>query len=165
MLACASSGGLMPEQVWDTDPIPERGLFPGRPSGSAMPLLWTHAEFIKLLVARREGRPVERLACVADRYAAPRAPNASRWRDGTPLASLPQGRDLVVEDDRPFTLHYGLDGWDSPQDRTAKQGAFGLWRVRLTAEELAGHRAVVFTRAHGDQWDGTDHHVTIAKEA
>ena len=165
MLACTSSGGLMPEQVWDTDPIPERGLFPGRPSGSAMPLLWTHAEFIKLLVARREGRPVERLACVADRYAVPRAPNASRWRKGTPLASLPQGRDLVVEDHRPFTLHYGLDGWDSPQDRTAKQGAFGLWRVRLTSDELAGHRAVVFTRAHGDQWDGTDHHVTIAKEA
>ena len=29
-------GGLLPEQVWYGDPIPERGLFPGRPSGSAM---------------------------------------------------------------------------------------------------------------------------------
>ena len=34
----ASPGGMIPEQVWDADPIPERRLYPGGPSGSAMPL-------------------------------------------------------------------------------------------------------------------------------
>lgn len=164
MTACASSGGLLPEQVWDTDPIAERGLFPGRPSGSAMPLLWTHAEFIKLLTARRDGRPAERLACVAERYAKSRPPSASRWRDGAPLASLPHGRDLVIEDTRPFTLHFGLGGWGAPQDRAARQGAFGLWRVHLSADETAGHDAVVFTRAHGDAWEGVNHRVTFEQE-
>ncbi len=28
--ACASDGGLLPEQVWDGPPIPDRELFPGR---------------------------------------------------------------------------------------------------------------------------------------
>ena len=64
MWCCASPGGLLPEQVWDADPIPERGLYPGRPSGSAMPLVWAHAEFLKLLMARERGRPVEWLDSV-----------------------------------------------------------------------------------------------------
>ena len=36
--------------------IPERELYRGRPSGSAMPLVWAHAEHIKLLRSLREGR-------------------------------------------------------------------------------------------------------------
>jgi len=34
----ASPGGMIPEQVWDADLIPERRPYPGGPSGSAMPL-------------------------------------------------------------------------------------------------------------------------------
>ena len=55
MARMTGPGGLIPEQVWDSKPIPERNLYPGKPSGSAMPLLWAHAEFLKLLVAQREG--------------------------------------------------------------------------------------------------------------
>jgi glucoamylase len=71
MWNCASQGGLLPEQVWDAAPIPSRELAPGRPSGSAMPLLWAHAEFLKLLVARESGRPAELLQAVELRYRGP----------------------------------------------------------------------------------------------
>src|SRR5262249_19272988 len=40
MAAMASPGGMIPEQVWDAEPIPEHRLFPGRATGSAMPLVW-----------------------------------------------------------------------------------------------------------------------------
>ena len=42
--AQTSFGGLIPEQVWDGPDLPERELFNGKPSGSAMPLVWAHAE-------------------------------------------------------------------------------------------------------------------------
>src|SRR5581483_885282 len=45
----ASDGHLIPEQVWDAPDVPERELYRGRPSGSAMPLAWAHAEHVKLL--------------------------------------------------------------------------------------------------------------------
>ena len=48
--------------------FPERELFPGRPSGSAMPLIWSHSEFLKLLIARDRGQPVELLEVVRNRY-------------------------------------------------------------------------------------------------
>ncbi|MBA3842864.1 MAG: glucan 1,4-alpha-glucosidase, partial [Actinobacteria bacterium] len=68
MAAMTGPGGLIPEQVWDSDPIPERLLYPGKPTGSAMPLVWAHAEFIKLLIACDTGRPVEQLDSTTERY-------------------------------------------------------------------------------------------------
>ena len=68
MLNCASPGGLLPEQVWDSPALAEKGLFPGRPSGSAMPLLWSHAEFLKLLIARAARVPIELLADVESHF-------------------------------------------------------------------------------------------------
>jgi glucoamylase len=46
MWRCASAGGLLPEQVWDTSPIPELGLAPGRPSGAAMPRTRNSSSFL-----------------------------------------------------------------------------------------------------------------------
>ncbi|NUS19750.1 MAG: glucan 1,4-alpha-glucosidase, partial [Mesorhizobium sp.] len=51
----AGVGGLLPEQVWDRPDIPDRELRLGAPSGSAMPLVWAHAEHIKLLRSLRDG--------------------------------------------------------------------------------------------------------------
>ena len=56
MESLAGDGGMIPEQVWDADDIPERGLFKGRPSGSAMPLAWAHAEYLKLRRSIQDGR-------------------------------------------------------------------------------------------------------------
>src|ERR1041384_337129 len=52
----ASDGHLLPEQVWDAPDIPERELWRGRPSGSAMPLVWAHAEHVKLLRSLADAR-------------------------------------------------------------------------------------------------------------
>ena len=160
---CASPGGLLPEQVWDAAPIPERFLFPGRPTGSAMPLLWSHAEFLKLLIARHSGRPVELLKSVQARYGrqAPKAKH-TRWRNETPLDSLETGRTLLVEDRRVFTLHVGFDGWRDVTNLVAAPLPFGLWGVALGPELTAGRREVNFTRRYGDVWEGQDHSVAIA---
>ena len=40
MESFANESGMIPEQVWDADDIPARGLFLGRPTGSANPLVW-----------------------------------------------------------------------------------------------------------------------------
>lgn len=64
----ANVGGMIPEQIWDGDDIPERGLYNGRPSGSAMPLVWAHAEYVKLCWAIENGRPFERNEIAYSRY-------------------------------------------------------------------------------------------------
>ncbi len=163
MHRCASPGGLLPEQVWDAAPIPERFLSPGRPSGSAMPLLWSHAEFLKLLVARHRKRPVELLESVRKRYdgQARKAKN-TRWRNETPAAHVETGRTLLVEDRRPFTLHFGFDGWQDVADLQAAALSFGLWGVAIGPNLTSGRSEMNFTRRFGADWEGQDHTVAIA---
>ncbi len=163
MLACASAAGLLPEQVWDTDPIPGKRLIPGRPTGSAMPLLWAHAELVKLIAARREGRPIELLDCVRDRYAKPHTPKAVRWREGVPLARLDRGCDLLVDAPRPFTLRAGIGGWNAAQDLKAEAGPFGLWRVRIAADTLAGAERVIFRLTQEDESEGSEQSIALGQ--
>jgi glucoamylase len=163
ILNCASAGGLLPEQVWDTEPIPSLELLPGRPSGSAMPLLWSHAEFLKLLVAHERGRPIELLESVERRYrgSSLHLPESWHWRDEVPVLHLQSGRGLLIEDRQPFTVHLGFDGWQQAQDREALPQPFGLWSVRLAAAELAGRTELNFKRFRAQQWEEVDHRVLL----
>jgi len=167
MAAMTGPGGLIPEQVWDADPIPERFLEPGKPSGSAMPLVWAHAEFLKLAFARDAGHPLELLDAVAERYGAERPEAASwHWREAVPFDALPRGRALLVERTRPFTMHLGFDGWQDVQDREATRSPFGLYGVRLAPDELSPHASLEFSlrdTASGD-WS-PDRAIDLAAEA
>lgn len=178
MWRCASAGGLIPEQVWDAAGIPELGLLPGRPSGSAMPLVWAHAEFLKLLIARERGKPVEWLESVAKRLGHPPAADPRggvavpptvrakvwHWRDEVPFARLPRGKSFAIEDRVPFSLHLGFDGWQRIEDRAAEPTPFGLWSVLLTHEELARAEEVNFTRRYKDAWEGVDHRIVLGPD-
>lgn len=132
MTRMTGPGGLMPEQVWDSDPIPARFLYPGKPTGSAMPLVWAHAEYLKLLLAGESRAPIERLAAVTERY--PLGPPEARtwfWRTETPIERLPAGRALVVEYTEPFALHFGFDGWQEIAERRSDPLGFGMHGVRI----------------------------------
>src|SRR3954447_6457247 len=66
-IAGAANDGLMlPEQVWDDQPPP--GETSGQGTRSGTPLLWTHAQFVRLAWSIDAGKPVERPAIVACRY-------------------------------------------------------------------------------------------------
>ncbi len=54
MEGLASKTGLLPEQSWDKADRPEIYMWLGQPTGSAMPLMWAHAEYIKLLRSTME---------------------------------------------------------------------------------------------------------------
>ena len=60
--------GMLPEQVWDKQPIAKFRLSPGSPTGSAMPLAWAHAEYIKLACSIQQGYPIDRPEPLWARY-------------------------------------------------------------------------------------------------
>jgi glucoamylase len=70
MARAGGEGHMIPEQVWD-DFLPSGK--PGFPTGeatlSASPLAWSHAQFVRLAWSIDAGRPIERPAVVACRYA------------------------------------------------------------------------------------------------
>lgn len=65
----ANDGLMLPEQVWDDNPPSgSDGRLPGTGTGSATPLGWTHAQFIRLAWSIDAGRPVETPDLVSCRY-------------------------------------------------------------------------------------------------
>jgi glucoamylase len=62
-------------------------------------------------------------------------------------------------------LHFGFDGWQQIQDHEAVLQPFGLWSVHLSAQELAPHAELNFTRRYGSEWEGADHRVLLGHVA
>ena len=168
MCAMASSGGMIPEQVWDSDPLPGRRLYPGRASGSAMPLVWAHAEFVKLLVSRQINRPFDRPRAVWRRYRG-RRPVAEHafWWQHAPIGAMPSGAKLAIALAMPAVVRWGRDGWQLSEDVPTVDTGLGFHVAVLgTAALLPGSR-IDFTwrRQDNGEWCGRDITVQIRAES
>ncbi len=168
MAAMAGPLGMLPEQVWDAPAIPCAGLYPGRPTGSAMPLGWSHAEFIKLAVSRETGRPVDRPTSVWRRYQArERGPDHALWFMHAPIEHLRPQQIPVICLPRPARIHYGLDGWHRVADTETYPTGLGIYAAELPLEGLGPGRVVDFTvqwRTSG-QWLGRDFRLRVGAPA
>lgn len=164
MAAMAGSAGLLPEQVWDSDPIPECHLEPGRPSGSAMPLVWAHGEFIKLCYSRALGCPVDRPIATWKRYQGRRPEIAyDLWGPRHRPRRVHAGRKFIVALRAPARVHWGTNGWRDVHDIDTKDTGLGVYTAeRLTAGLDVGE-TVQFTFYWLDQgiWEGRDYEVQV----
>ena len=103
---------MLPEQVWDAVAIPSRELWPGHPSGSAMPLVWAHAEHVKLLRSLADRAMFDRPPQTVRRYLeGTHAPRVTPWRVGFQPDRLAEGCALRIELARPGIGHWRHDGW------------------------------------------------------
>ncbi|HEX7957224.1 MAG TPA: glycoside hydrolase family 15 protein, partial [Pyrinomonadaceae bacterium] len=70
----ANEGLMIPEQVWDRKESPRPEFKFGEGTGSATPLAWSMAQFIRLASNLEEGRNLDTLDFVYQRYAKPVPP-------------------------------------------------------------------------------------------
>jgi glucoamylase len=143
MLAMGNPLGLIPEQVWDSPPIPERGLAPGKPSGSAMPLVWAHSEFIKLCYGKVLGYPVDRPAATWRRYGGVRpVVDYAIWGPGYRPRRIQAGFALSIALKAPATVHWGINGWKDVADIDTRDTGLGVHVVDLPVTGLAAGATV-----------------------
>jgi glucoamylase len=162
MARMASAGGMLPEQVWDSAPIPASGLEPGRPTGGAMPLVWTHAEFLKLAVSRHLGRPFDRPEAVWSRYRGER-PRLRHviWTEQAPVSAVPEACALSIALRAAGTIRWGMDGWQDTREQQTRPNPLGLHLLTIDAPRLSAGRTLDFTYRNGADWVGRDFHVQV----
>lgn len=153
--AMASPLGLIPEQVWDAPDIVSRDLVFGRPSGSARPLAWAHAEFAKLVISRQLGWPCDRPSAVWRRYEG-RRPKAHRafWSPNAPVGTVSSGGRLVVALPRPGIVRWSSDGQADAEIATRETG-LGFHAAELDTADLAAGRSIDFGWSWRDADDAT----------
>jgi glucoamylase len=162
--AFANEGGLLPEQVWDAPDIPSRELYFGRPSGAAMPLVWAHAEYLKLRRSLRDGHVFDMPPQTVERYVLG-TPASSRvlWCLHQKCRALTAGRLLRVTSRVPVVVHWTFDHWLTWQDTAATDGGLDFYFADLPTERLARGAAVAFTFywPKDDRWENVHYEVTV----
>ncbi len=110
MSAMAGPGGMLPEQIWDNSDLPEKNLYFGKPTGSATPLAWAHAEYIKLMCSAVTGVPVDRPESVWQRYRGVKA-NAKTWfwRVEAPFSQVQSSKNIKLLFKQPTTINLRMD--------------------------------------------------------
>jgi glucoamylase len=166
----SSIGGMLPEQVWDYADMPEQGLYFGRSAGSAQPLVWAHAEYLKLLKSVTTGQVFDRIAVVADRYAVPADQRTFKsqleiFQLSRPIAFVVAGSTLRIMDQARFHLVYTTDNWATRTELDARYvgrpGAF------LDIPTQPGHTGtIIFTLywPQQDHWLGHNCEITICDQ-
>ena len=162
--ASASAGGLIPEQIWDSADIPERELFLGRPSGSAMPLVWAHAEHIKLLRSLRDNAVFDMPPQTRARYILAKPPAAPWvWRFDTRIATIMEGATLRIELLASAALHWSTDDWQTVADLPATATGLGTFVCDLPTANLPAGRDIQFKMHWIDRWEGSNFSVRIGR--
>ena len=160
----ASDGDLIPEQVWDAPDIPERELIRGRPSGSAMPLAWAHAEHVKLLRSLADGRVFDMPPQPRERYQVQQVRSRHAiWRFNHKCRTLPAGRVLRIELPAAGSVHWSADGWRTIHDTATIDSGLGVHYADLDSADLAVDREVLFTLywSAENRWEGVDYTLRV----
>ena len=164
-MACfANDGGMIPEQVWDATDIAERELFFGRPSGSATPLVWAHAEYIKLARSLRHGRVFDMPPQTFERYVAQKTTSTrALWRFNHKCRTIAAGCTLRIETLAPARIHWSGDDWRTAQDTDTQRSGLCVHYADLPTASLQAGTRVKFTFYWPEpvRWEGVDFEVDI----
>jgi glucoamylase len=165
MAAMAGGAGMIPEQVWDGVALPARRLLPGRPTGSAMPLAWAHAEFVKLVASAALGRACDCPSALVERYRGERpTPRLAVWLEQARTPLCFERAELLVCLREPALVHWGTDGWRHPADVFTQPVGPGLHVARLPTAGLRAGQTIEFTwrSRESGRWVGADHRLAVA---
>ena len=161
----ANDGGLIPEQIWDSPDIPEKELFLGRPSGSAMPLAWAHAEYLKLRRSLKDGRIFDQPPQTVERYLKKKTRGCHAfWRLNHPVESMEAGKSLRIELPEPAAVHWGINGWKQIRDDKTTDTGLPLHSVDLATAKLPRGTTIDFTFhwSRDNRWHGANYSIRVS---
>jgi glucoamylase len=160
----ASEGGMLPEQIWDE---PDRkGLIFGGPAGAAMPLVWAHAEYLKLLRSMHDGRVFDKIDAVEQRYANGRERiKLEVFKLRRPLKRIRAGYTLRIIAQEHFSVLWTFDDWHTVSTvESATVGHAGSFADIPTTGEQTGKVSFTLFWPMQNRWEGTNHDVVIEAE-
>jgi glucoamylase len=155
--------GLIPEQIWDVPDLPSRHFFFGRATGSAVPLLWAHAEYVKLRRSAADGKPCDLIEPVYDRYVRnhPGRRTVEVWKSNRQILRVRGGARLRIQANLPFLLHWTADAWLHYSDTQSTTTSVDVNYVDI---DVANHNCTIgFTFLWIDEhrWEGRDFSVEV----
>lgn len=156
----SNNGGMISEQVWDRGDIPQRGLYEGRPSGSAMPLVWAHSEYMKLCRSLFDKKVFDLPDKVYKRYVVQNKKSPRDfWRFDHKIKTINKSKKkLRIEAKKLFNLRWSVDGWSNYFDSESKHSGMGMQYVDidLNRKKVKDQIEFTFYWPEADKWEGNN---------
>lgn len=162
----SNEGGMIPEQIWDAEDIPEKELFFGKPAGSAMPLVWAHSEYMKLCRSMHDGAVFDTPIQTRQRYMVQdKHAGLDFWRFSRKLTAVTRRKKLRIEALAPFSLHWTKDDWASTTDTESRDTGTGVHLVDISLTRLKAGSVIRFTFfwTGTGNWEGQDFQIDVVK--
>ena len=149
--------GLLDEQIWDEEDKPDHGMYFGKATGSAAPLLWAHSEYIRLLRSCHDKQVFDEIAEVSKRYrkggVLPEAVEFWLWKH--PTSHMKKGRTLRICLGSPFRLRWTDDDWVTRHDTDSHPTSIGAEYVDIaTGADDPARLEFTFFWPTVEKWEG-----------
>jgi glucoamylase len=162
----ASPTGLLPEQVWDEPDRPDIHMYLGRPTGSARPLMWAHAEYVKLLRSVADDTVFDLVPEVAARYLSRnrKCKPLEIWKHNRQVRAVKAGDILRIQAGAPFLLHWTPDDWGVTEDSHSTPTSLGIEYLDIaTLPRQGGRIRFTFFWTDAGTWEGRDFEVAVLR--
>jgi glucoamylase len=164
----ATGGQMMPEQVWDEANMPGTSLRLGQPAGSAVPLVWAHAEYLKLLRSAMDRKVFDRIDAVYERYCEPDGRKRLRsdleiYSRRRPIQKIAAGETLRILDENRFEVVWTVDDWKTTHTAVSRSWGDAGFSADIAPGVKSGVLQWTFHWPEQDKWLG--HNVDVMVEA
>jgi glucoamylase len=111
-----------------------------------MPLVWAHAEYIKLRRSLRDGRVFDLPVQTVQRYVASKNESPfAVWRFNHKSRTIPAGKTLRVELLSPGAVRWSSDGGKTSDLVTARDTSLGVYTADLSTRPLPAGSEIAFS--------------------
>jgi glucoamylase len=161
----ANQGGMIGEQLWDADDLQDGRMKRGSATGAAMPLCWSHAEYISLVRSRHDGVCFDRVEPAFQRYVV--NPVQSRyeiWSLRHPLRRMSRGKILRIILAEEATIVWSTDDWArTNRSDTAHESGLNLWFADFPTAEWPTGFMMTFTFfwKRDQRWQGQNWQLSV----
>jgi glucoamylase len=165
MEAFGAAHGLLPEQLWDADDLPEANMYRGKASGSASPLVWAHSEYLRLLRSSHDKAVFDLIPEVERRYLKEKPKSKFEfWMPKHPIKFARKNCILRVCAPEKFRLRWSADSWATSQDTDSSATGIGAEFCDLSESAIAAGVEFTFFWTSRDAWEGYNHRVEVRHE-
>ena len=131
-----------------------------------MPLMWAHAEYVKLLRSVADGRVFDLIPVVAERYLKKRGrKDLEVWKHTRQVLEVSAGQVLRIQAPDAFRLHWTDDGWLSASDTPSTSTGIGIEfaDIAINGNQIAPVQ-FTFLWTGSERWEGHNYEVRITQK-
>jgi glucoamylase len=129
-----------------------------------MPLVWAHAEYVKLARSIHDGRVFDTPRQTLERYGkrCTSSPLAV-WRFNHRSRAISVGQVLRIEVLAPAVVHWSIDHWRQVHDSATRNSGLGMHFVDLATDRLASESIIDFTFywPAADRWENVNFAISV----